>query len=158
MLCQLASWFNAYCLVRTYSNSFEGTLTVIGVYYWQLSCLPVSAQSNTIKPSITKEDRQQAMSKLHKTPQQSLCPGASHEFQSGCPVSKATTGPHWNWLLPLSNTQKWLLAAATGVLFRPSSLLFWVPIGKSVTFVADAILGLDDRLGIGASAAQLKSE
>ena len=34
LVCQLTSWFNAYCLVRTYSNSFETVCTVVGVYYW----------------------------------------------------------------------------------------------------------------------------
>lgn len=41
LLCQLASWFNAYCLVRTYSNSFETLCTVMGVYYW------LSSDTNT---------------------------------------------------------------------------------------------------------------
>eukprot|EP00887_Chlorella_sp_A99_P001564 scaffold8.g1564.t1 len=34
LACQLASWFNAYALVRTYSNSLEACLTAAGVYYW----------------------------------------------------------------------------------------------------------------------------
>ena len=34
LLCQLASWFNAYCLPRTYSNSVEAALVAAGVYHW----------------------------------------------------------------------------------------------------------------------------
>ncbi|KAI8905543.1 Alg9-like mannosyltransferase family-domain-containing protein [Gorgonomyces haynaldii] len=30
------SWFHAYCLVRTYSNSLETILTVCGLYFWPL--------------------------------------------------------------------------------------------------------------------------
>lgn len=36
LVCQLASWFNGYCLVRTYSNCMEALLTTAGVYYWLL--------------------------------------------------------------------------------------------------------------------------
>ena len=34
LVCQLASWFNAYVLVRTYSNSVEATLCALGVLAW----------------------------------------------------------------------------------------------------------------------------
>ena len=33
-MCQLASWFNAYCLTRTYSNSAEAALACVGTYFW----------------------------------------------------------------------------------------------------------------------------
>lgn len=33
LLCQLISWFNAYCLVRTYSTSMEAMLTVVAAYW-----------------------------------------------------------------------------------------------------------------------------
>ncbi|KAJ3323239.1 hypothetical protein HDV06_002006 [Boothiomyces sp. JEL0866] len=34
LTCMIFSWFNFYCLVRTYSNSLEATLTIIALYYW----------------------------------------------------------------------------------------------------------------------------
>ena len=34
MACQLGSWFNAYALVRTYSNSLEACFTAAGAFYW----------------------------------------------------------------------------------------------------------------------------
>lgn len=35
-LCQAASWFNFYCLTRTYSNSMEAALLTGAVYHWGL--------------------------------------------------------------------------------------------------------------------------
>jgi phosphatidylinositol glycan class B len=37
LILQLTNWFNYYCLVRTYSNSLETTLTIAALYYWPLS-------------------------------------------------------------------------------------------------------------------------
>jgi phosphatidylinositol glycan class B len=34
LVCQLASWFNAYCLVRTYSNSLEALAAAAGAFHW----------------------------------------------------------------------------------------------------------------------------
>ncbi|KAJ3273333.1 hypothetical protein HDV01_004550 [Terramyces sp. JEL0728] len=34
LTCMIFSWFNFYCLVRTYSNSLEATLTIVALYYW----------------------------------------------------------------------------------------------------------------------------
>jgi GPI mannosyltransferase 3 len=34
LLCQLASWFNAYCLTRTYSSSVEAGLTAVGLLWY----------------------------------------------------------------------------------------------------------------------------
>lgn len=34
LICTLVSWFNFYCLVRTYSNSMEASLTMIALYFW----------------------------------------------------------------------------------------------------------------------------
>lgn len=33
-MCQLASWFNAYTLVRTYSNCLEALCVAAGTYHW----------------------------------------------------------------------------------------------------------------------------
>ena len=37
LACQLGSWFNAYCLVRTYSNSLEAVATIWASHLWQAS-------------------------------------------------------------------------------------------------------------------------
>jgi len=34
LVCQLVSWFNGYCLVRTYSNSVEASLTTLGMVWF----------------------------------------------------------------------------------------------------------------------------
>ena len=36
---QLTTWFNFYCLVRTFSNSMEATLSAVALYYWVRACL-----------------------------------------------------------------------------------------------------------------------
>lgn len=41
VVCQLASWFNAYCLVRTYAGCLEALAAVAGVYHilgWEQRC------------------------------------------------------------------------------------------------------------------------
>jgi phosphatidylinositol glycan class B len=38
------NWFNFYCLTRTYSNSFEASLTMIALYYWPSQRVPVSTR------------------------------------------------------------------------------------------------------------------
>lgn len=37
LVCQLASWFNAYTLVRTYSNCLEALCVAAGTYHWLCS-------------------------------------------------------------------------------------------------------------------------
>lgn len=43
LICQLSSWFNFYCLTRTYSSSIEATLTVYSIYW-----LIISANSQKV--------------------------------------------------------------------------------------------------------------
>jgi phosphatidylinositol glycan class B len=69
-VCQLVSWFNGYCLVRTYSNCMEALLTIAGVYYW----LPCQGQvSGATSASSSERSRQQgrpAGGLLHRPPHQ----------------------------------------------------------------------------------------
>ena len=127
LFCQLASWFNGYCLVRTYSNSFEALCTVAGVYYW-LCSFSSSAQTDAAKsPNAFKG--QHSTAQQNKPRQSKSDDQADDCHKSTCPF-QANLGAKGCWYTVLSNTQKWLLAAAIGVLFRPSSMLFWVPIGR----------------------------
>ncbi|DBA74157.1 TPA: hypothetical protein ACH3X1_010956 [Trebouxia sp. C0004] len=133
LLCQLINWFNAYCLVRTYSNSFEALCTVTGVHCW---CLSLKHQKpETTQPQHDGPHHPQKVPEAAEhqplQPLTGLTEGASK--QSGCPfkvrclssaVSSDSVGPP-----VLSHRQAWLLAAAVGVLFRPSSMLFWLPLG-----------------------------
>ena len=48
LVCQLSSWFNAYCLVRTLSNSIEATCTAAGVCLWMES--RAAARRGTVHP------------------------------------------------------------------------------------------------------------
>ncbi|KAJ2996802.1 hypothetical protein HDV02_006180 [Globomyces sp. JEL0801] len=34
--CMIMSWFNSYCLIRTYSNSLEASLTIVALYFWPI--------------------------------------------------------------------------------------------------------------------------
>ncbi|KAA6418323.1 MAG: Alg9-like mannosyltransferase family, partial [Trebouxia sp. A1-2] len=132
LLCQLTNWFNAYCLVRTYSNSFEALCTVIGVHCWCLSLQHQEAETTQTHHNgphhpqkvLEPEERQPLQ------PSTGLTKGASK--QSKCPfgVGCLSSGVSSKRLRPpvLSHRQAWLLAAAVGVLFRPSSMLFWLPL------------------------------
>jgi len=134
LLCQLTNWFNAYCLVRTYSNSFEALCTVTGVLCW---CLSLKHQ--TVETTQTQHDGPDHPQKVPEAaehqplqPSTGLSKGASK--QSGCPFKVgclSSTVPSKSLRPPVfTHRQAWLLAAAVGVLFRPSSMLFWLPLGK----------------------------
>ena len=43
LACQLAAWFNAYCLVRTYSSSLEACCVAVGAYHWLAGFQPGGA-------------------------------------------------------------------------------------------------------------------
>lgn len=127
LLCQLTNWFNAYCLVRTYSNSLEAPCTIMGVFYW------LKSTRTLLQPVETLESSQQAqvqgIQAVHHTAcQQHDQPKVPHSL-----VSTPTPSVHnveQNALM--THRQKALWAAAIGVLFRPSSVLFWVPLGESL--------------------------
>lgn len=106
LTCQLASWFNAYCLGRTYSNSLEAALAAAGTYHW-LQCrhtgLP-GAQGSHGSVTRTRLSRGK---------------GTNTGLREG-PAAQ-----------PLGAAQRrhqraWLACAALSVVFRPSSALFWV--------------------------------
>jgi phosphatidylinositol glycan class B len=48
LFCSLVSWFNFYCLVRTYSNSVEACFTAIALFHWPTS----STNGNLIKSLV----------------------------------------------------------------------------------------------------------
>ena len=156
MLCQLTNWFNAYCLVRTYSNSFEALCTVMGVFYWLASSTthfsqpvelphsshpvqsraePSSSNDHVIQPVHPPPSSKQGARpclqpkrspSCRQQDQPQLTQPCSLVNKPACLVHTSTTQ------LLMTNRQKALWAAAVGVLFRPSSLLFWVPLGESL--------------------------
>ncbi len=62
-MCQLASWFNAYTLVRTYSNCLEALCVAAGTYHWLRSAGGSSRGSTTTsgrgKANATPQHRHQ---------------------------------------------------------------------------------------------------
>ncbi|XP_010935902.1 mannosyltransferase APTG1 isoform X2 [Elaeis guineensis] len=48
--CQLVNWFMFFCITRTFSNSLETVLTVIGLYYW----LSASCSSGDVSTASRK--------------------------------------------------------------------------------------------------------
>jgi GPI mannosyltransferase 3 len=86
LICQLASWFNFYCSVRTVINSAEAFLAAYGAYHWLCSLEMLEASH-----AIRKKD---------------VLPGKLFRAEQ----------------------QRWLLAAATSAVVRPSSILFWAPV------------------------------
>lgn len=34
LVSQLCCWFNAYCMTRTFSSSFEASLVIVALYHW----------------------------------------------------------------------------------------------------------------------------
>lgn len=157
ILCQLTSWFNSYCLVRTYSNSFETLCTVVGTYYW-LSCdqnqlkhvqtAPYHRRLQHPGESTKAQHRQQSQSatehsdtagplksqaadiaEARPTDEACGCQRPQHVLQSPRALSRASWAGAARGL-SLSYRQKALVAAAFGVLFRPSSIMFWLPQGE----------------------------
>ena len=44
VFCVTVNWFSFYCLGRTYSNSLEASLTMVGLYFWPSKRLPISTR------------------------------------------------------------------------------------------------------------------
>lgn len=134
LLCQLTNWFNAYCLVRTYSNSFEALCTVIGVHCWCLSLKHQKAETTQTQHDGTHHLQKVPEAAEHQPLHSSTGLTCDASKQSGCPfkVGSPSSAVSSESVRPslLSYRQAWLLAAAVGVLFRPSSMLFWLPLGK----------------------------
>lgn len=122
LLCQLTSWFNAYCLVRTYSNSFEALATVMGVFYWLRHSSPHAVKPDDLFQT-SKPERLCASQPLQGWQQSQLKQSCFH-------LSTCSHGCDQHRQALMTDRHKALLAAAIGVLFRPSSVLFWFPLGK----------------------------
>lgn len=164
LLCQLTNWFNAYCLVRTYSNSFEALCTVMGVFYWLASSTsrfsqpvelphsshpvqsraePSSSNDHVIQPvHPPPSSKQGAWSGLQPKRSPSCRQQRQPQLTQPCsPVNKPACLVHTSTTqLLMTNRQKALWAAAVGVLFRPSSLLFWVPLGETKLICSKVLL------------------
>lgn len=54
LACQLASWFNGYCLVRTYSNSIEAALTALGMAYFLIDIKGVPSRGTNASTDAWK--------------------------------------------------------------------------------------------------------
>ena len=160
LLCQLTNWFNAYCLVRTYSNSFEALCTILGVFYWLASnstrfTQPVELSHSNHRVQSKAEYSSSdgcAIQPVHspRLSKQGAWPGVQPKHSPACwqqgqhqltqpcscinkPACLAHTG---TTTLLMTDRQKALWAAAVGVLFRPSSLLFWLPLGETNPYQA----------------------
>lgn len=57
LVLQLCSWFNFYCLVRTYSSSLETVLQVISLYYWcSISSAPKRQKSEDEEIKVERRE------------------------------------------------------------------------------------------------------
>lgn len=148
LACQLASWFNAYCLGRTYSNSLEAALAAAGTHHWLLSrpTGALSAQSSHGRATRSSSSREK-------------------QGEEGGRDIRAT---RLSAAAQRRHQRAWLACAALSVVFRPSSALLWVlPAalelarqwgGARRALLGDAVLigggllgaaGLVDRVGYG---------
>ena len=125
LLCQLTNWFNAYCLVRTYSNSFEALATVMGVFYWLRHSSLHAAKSDDLQHT----SKQEHLCSFQPS-QAATCRQHSQLHQSCTQTSTCSKRCNKRWQVLVTHRNKALLVAAIGVLFRPSSVLFWLPLGE----------------------------
>lgn len=127
----------------------------MGVFYWLASSTTHLSQPVDLTPSTQQAQFQahtsssgdavsQSVNPPH-TGKQELAPGLQPKSSSVCqqqrqqqlkqpcsPIRDSVTSIHTSERrLLMTSRQKALWAAAVGVLFRPSSLLFWVPLGES---------------------------
>lgn len=118
LVCQLASWFNAYCLGRTYSNSLEAALTAAGTYHWLLA-RQLSHTGGTGRAS--KHGR--SSSGTGSSGGSAAQPGRARRAVAGGTAEAAeaeVVAQHRR------SQRAWLACAALSVVFRPASALFWV--------------------------------
>ena len=142
----MTNWFNAYCLVRTYSNSFEALCTVMGVFYWlkassthlkHFVVLPHSSQPLPLQDNSGSAHVNQPVASPHSSQQSAACQQQGHLKQPSRVVSNASPSlPIGEEKNLMTSRQKALWAAAVGVLFRPSSVLFWAPLGETTNWQA----------------------
>jgi phosphatidylinositol glycan class B len=46
LLCMVLNWFNFYCLIRTFSNSLEASLTMLALYFWPSHRIPPASRGD----------------------------------------------------------------------------------------------------------------
>lgn len=97
LACQLASWFNAYTLVRTYSNCLEALCIAAGAYHWLCS---------GARGGGSRE-------------------GGSGKAKGGSSSSKAGRSEATS-AVQRRHQRTWIACAALSVVFRPASALFWL--------------------------------
>lgn len=110
LVCQLAVWFNAYCLVRTVSSALEALAVVAALHH--LGAWHAAAAAGTASAPGAGGCWADAPHLV------SACPGGGREGEGGS----------------VGQLRAALLAAGLGVVVRPPSLLFWLPIGECPAF------------------------
>ena len=106
LLCQLAAWFNAYCLVRTVSSALEALAVVAALHHlgaWHAAAAAAAAAA---------------------PPAGGCWAEAPYAVSGGAGGSRVGEGSG------VGQLRAALLAAGLGVVVRPPNLLFWLPIGE----------------------------
>ena len=125
-MCQLASWFNAYTLVRTYSNCLEALCAAAGAYHW-LRSGGGGGNSGTSREGGG---------------------GRAKSSGSGSKAGRSEAA----WAAQRRHQRAWIACAALSVVFRPASALFWLlPAGLALWRQRGPALGplLLDAAGVG---------
>ncbi len=112
---QWSSWFLGFCLVRTFSNSVEATLTVAAFAYWPWRGSIPSSSASASSSSTSSSASVSSSTASSSTLSSSLMPSTSSSSPSSLSASSSR-------FVALS------LAAAAFV-FRPTSALPWALLG-----------------------------
>ena len=114
-VCQLSSWFNAYCLIRTYSSSVEAAFTAVGIYYFMAQgiVLPPSSTASSSRGRKKKTEQQQQQTRATKSWQWMM-------MAALCIAIRPSSGLFWGgaslWYLAASaNTTMKLKRAVMGL-------------------------------------------
>ena len=105
LFCTLISFFNFFCITRTFSNSAETVLTVIALYYWPTTSAREQRNNSDDVASVKKYDLGVSQR------------SSSIQTQS---LSSSQHVDSWWWSLSF---------AAAAVMLRPTSVLVWIPMG-----------------------------
>eukprot|EP00884_Botryococcus_braunii_P008626 jgi/Botrbrau1/17765/Bobra.0127s0022.1 len=123
LVCQLASWFNFYCMTRTYSNSLEACFTVISLRHWA-SVSPSLYPTSRNLPIPLRPSKDEAC--IQKTYNAADGDGAVHPQRQVTRLSgnqRLQEDSGWGHLVCA------VMAATAAVLLRPTSVAFWLPVG-----------------------------
>jgi GPI mannosyltransferase 3 len=124
----LSSFFNFFCITRTFSNSAETVVTIVALYYWPMS-ISTSIKKFFTASAIKKDDDLLLSDSAENTRKTSR--NRNSELKSAESTEEKINKKDIEEEEGIDESSWWLALslAALAVVLRPTSLLIWLPLG-----------------------------